>query len=135
MFKEKHLVVQVMWYKFQYFKLLFIRKWHEWNSCWCQYHTEISEWKESLNGIKCRAKGSMGNALVLVHKFYHPSGKDIGPIECQTHLKCFKRLAYLCSSILCPETNMSAFHEKECLLGECKTCGIQTFQNYPFEKL
>lgn len=28
---------------------------------------------------------------------------------------------------------MLAFHEKECLLGECKTCGIQTFQNYPFE--
>jgi hypothetical protein len=28
---------------------------------------------------------------------------------------------------------MPAFHERECLLGECKNCGIQTFQNYPFE--
>jgi hypothetical protein len=27
---------------------------------------------------------------------------------------------------------MSTFHERKCLLGECKNCGIQTFQNYPF---
>ncbi len=28
---------------------------------------------------------------------------------------------------------MSTFHARECMLGECKNCGIQTFQNYPFE--
>jgi hypothetical protein len=28
---------------------------------------------------------------------------------------------------------MSTFHGRECLLEACKNCGIQTFQNYPFE--
>jgi hypothetical protein len=28
---------------------------------------------------------------------------------------------------------MSTFHARECMLGECKNCGIQTLQNYPFE--
>jgi len=45
-------------------------------------------------------------------------------MECQAHFKCFKRLIDLCSSILCPKIDMLAFHQKECLLGECKNCGI-----------
>jgi hypothetical protein len=69
MFKEKYFGVQVMWSKFQSLKLWFVRKLHELNSCCCRYHIEINELKQGLNGIKSRAKGSMGSAIVLVHKF------------------------------------------------------------------
>jgi hypothetical protein len=77
MFKEKHPNVQVMLSKFESLKPWFVRKLHEWNTCYYWYHIEISKLKEGLNGIKSQAKGVHGQCNCSCTKICHPSEKDI----------------------------------------------------------
>ncbi len=37
----------------------------------------------------------------------------------------------LWSSILCPKLELLVFHKRECLLGECPNCGVQTSKTCP----
>jgi len=112
----------------------FVKKLCEWNTCCCQYHTKINELKEGLNGMIIRGKGVHGGYTCFCTKICRPFGENIcPPNECEVHVSYFKKLISIWSSILCPLFGFSTFHQRACLLGQCKNCGVETLKICPVE--
>jgi hypothetical protein len=49
---------------------------------------------------------------------------------CSTHSQIYGGITNLWTSIMCGKYVDSLWHKRECLLGECPTCGIQILKGY-----
>jgi hypothetical protein len=56
-----------------------------------------------------------------------------GEGECQASSKLYIGITKLWEEVVCPKGLFNEWHQKECLLGECLLCGVETLEFCPCE--
>ncbi|KAH7284966.1 hypothetical protein KP509_33G004800 [Ceratopteris richardii] len=92
-----------------------------------EYHIQISFLKYSLNEVLSRLHGVVYQCKCTTYK----SCNDIVIKDCVTKMYTFKSVTHLWESILCPMQLASLFHNRSCLMGECKYCGVEHLETCP----
>lgn len=127
-FKDKYPDTKCKLTVFQVLKPWWVRRLKNWNTCCCKYHQELSlllvgfnDMRIELHGIDCLC----GCALVCC--------TSLGDSTCNGTSNVYGRMTQLWSSVLCDKEEFACWHRRECLLGDCSHCGVDTLKICPIE--
>jgi hypothetical protein len=118
---------------FENLKPWWVRRLWVWNTCCCRYHQELTELMIAIDVMRTDKKGVHSDCscdCIVVC-----GGLDCGLTSrfCNVHRETFGRLTNLWTSILCEKGELSMWHKRSCLLGECVECGVNLLRVCPFE--
>lgn len=102
-----------------------------WNTCCCKYHQELSDLKQGVNEFREDSQGVHLDCFCICEMVCNSS---LGIRGCSANTMIYGRLTNLWESILCVKDEYQMWHKRECLLGECLSCGLQLLKICPHEK-
>lgn len=109
----------------------FVNKMKEHNVCYCIYHVEMNELQIGLNNM-CTTFGIHSNYGCNWEEFYQSN--NLNSFICDGSLNTYLNLTSLWESVVYPREELSKWHARECLLGECENCGVDNLPICPIEK-
>ena len=106
---------------FDSFQPFFVKKLKERNVCCCIYHVEMEELRLGFNYMRTKA-------ALHSSEFCDCQCEDVcWTVEgnhCSGHLRTFSGVTDMVDSILCPKKDGSQWHARECVFGDCDSCGV-----------
>jgi hypothetical protein len=121
---------------FQALKPWWIRRLNQWNTYCCCYHQELDLLREGLNELRRTGNGSIHSMchcncfqVCASHSEIEASDSHV----CRAHMRKYERLTNLWTSMLSSKEELSLWHSRSCLLGECPRCRVDFLNLCPSE--
>ena len=108
-------------------KPFFCRRLKDRYTCCCEYHVQMTFLKDALNHMRSRAFGMHDTCCNCVCNICATS-KNISSGGCLASHRTFKGVTQMWESVLCPKPADAVFHRRECLMGDCKICGVKRLE-------
>jgi hypothetical protein len=108
---------------FLYMKPYYIRKMKDRNVCCCKAHVEMDLLKEAMNRFRQHqhdCKDCTCDCLTC-----RPTGADARQsLSCVASRKQITSVRCWIEEALCPREEGNEWHRKDCIMGECESCGV-----------
>lgn len=104
-------------------KPFFCRRLKDRYTCCCEHHVQMSFLKDTLNHMRSRAFGLHDTGCNCECSIC-ATGENISR-GCLASQHTFKGVTQMWESVLCPKPADAVFYRRECLMGDCKICGVK----------
>jgi hypothetical protein len=108
-----------------------VKKMKDRNVCCCIYHVEMEELRVDFNFMR-KLSGIHASNTCNCDCEEVCGGRD--GCGCKGHFLTFTSTNNMIKSILCPLDEFTEWHDRKCVFGECKDCGIAYFSCCPIEE-
>ena len=130
-FREAHPDVIVGKRVFDSMQPYWVKKLHERNVCCCIYHVEMEELLSAFtqlrtkSGIHDKSDFTCQCEVCLSESYVQ---------HCVAGVFFYPGLTAISNAILCPKPPNSTWHSKDCLFGDCLSCGVDILPMCPTEE-
>jgi hypothetical protein len=119
--------------KFQLLKPWFVRRLTSWSTCCCRYHTEVGLLLRALNEFRKDPSGIHAACSCDCQQVCSKRDDLTSTSGCSASLQIYESFSGFWSSILCLIGPRCFWYNRECSLGECPHCGVDTLKICPVE--
>ena len=119
--------------KFYLLKPWFVRRLTSWSTCCYRYHTEVGLLLRALNEFRKDPSGIHVACSCDCQQVCSKGDDPTSAIGCSASLQTYESFSGFWSLVLYPIGPRCLWHNRECLLGECLHCGVDTLKICPLE--
>jgi hypothetical protein len=125
-FKAKYPDITIQLIKFQLLKPWFIRHLTTWSTCCYCYHTRVGLLLQALNEFKKDISGIQAAYFCSCEQVCSIGIEPTTHHACGASLETYESFTVFWSYVLCPISPNCLWHKRDYLLGECRSCGIDS---------
>ena len=116
---------------FDSFQPYFVRRLKDRNVCCCIYDVEMEELRVGFNYMRAMSGIHSKTACECQCEVCESL---IGESHCSAESSTFAGVTAMAESILCPKSDHNQWHRRECVFGECESCGVDFLPLCPTEE-